>query len=111
MKKARKMMAVSAPLKPASKPTSETSGETIIGNCEAEFWNAVQARDRDFDGRFYYSVATTGVYCRPSCAARLAKRENVKLRNALVTVPASDANLQNHRYTSAMLQRCATPAA
>lgn len=77
MKKARKMMAVSAPIKPASKPTSDTSGETIIGNCEVEFWNAVQARDRDFDGRFYYSVATTGVYCRPSCAARLAKRENV----------------------------------
>jgi AraC family transcriptional regulator of adaptative response/methylated-DNA-[protein]-cysteine methyltransferase len=40
-------------------------------------WAAVVARDADADGRFYYSVATTGVYCRPSCAARLARRENV----------------------------------
>jgi AraC family transcriptional regulator of adaptative response/methylated-DNA-[protein]-cysteine methyltransferase len=34
-------------------------------------------RDRVADGSFYYSVATTGVYCRPSCGARLARRENV----------------------------------
>lgn len=42
-----------------------------------DFWNAVVARDRAFDGTFYYAVATTGVYCRPSCPARRAKRENV----------------------------------
>jgi AraC family transcriptional regulator of adaptative response/methylated-DNA-[protein]-cysteine methyltransferase len=41
------------------------------------FWSAVQARDGAFDGVFFYSVATTGIYCRPSCPARLAKRENV----------------------------------
>jgi AraC family transcriptional regulator of adaptative response/methylated-DNA-[protein]-cysteine methyltransferase len=40
-------------------------------------WDAVQNRDRRADGQFYYSVATTGVYCRPSCAARLALRKNV----------------------------------
>jgi len=40
-------------------------------------WAAVVRRDRDADGEFYYSVKTTGVYCRPSCAARLARRENV----------------------------------
>lgn len=40
-------------------------------------WAAVLARDRSADGTFCYSVATTGVYCRPSCAARRAKRENV----------------------------------
>jgi len=40
-------------------------------------WAAVVARDASCDGQFYYSVATTGVYCRPSCAARLAKRGNV----------------------------------
>lgn len=44
---------------------------------EIEYWNAVRARDRDYDGQFYYSVATTGVYCRPSCPARLANRKNV----------------------------------
>jgi AraC family transcriptional regulator, regulatory protein of adaptative response / methylated-DNA-[protein]-cysteine methyltransferase len=40
-------------------------------------WSAVQRRDRAADGVFYYSVRTTGVYCRPSCAARLPRRENV----------------------------------
>lgn len=39
-------------------------------------WNAVQRRDAAADGRFVYAVRTTGVYCRPSCAAR-PKRENV----------------------------------
>src|SRR5262245_27699362 len=41
-------------------------------------WASVVARDRKADGAFYYSVKTTGVYCRPSCAARLAKHENVR---------------------------------
>jgi AraC family transcriptional regulator, regulatory protein of adaptative response / methylated-DNA-[protein]-cysteine methyltransferase len=41
-------------------------------------WAAVVARDRAFDGKFYYSVGTTGVYCRPSCAARRARPENVR---------------------------------
>jgi AraC family transcriptional regulator of adaptative response/methylated-DNA-[protein]-cysteine methyltransferase len=40
-------------------------------------WQAVQHRDTAADGTFYYSVRTTGVYCRPSCAARPAGRENV----------------------------------
>lgn len=44
---------------------------------EERYWTAVKARDRSFDGKFYYSVATTGVYCRPSCPARLANRGNV----------------------------------
>ncbi|TCH99034.1 bifunctional DNA-binding transcriptional regulator/O6-methylguanine-DNA methyltransferase Ada [Roseococcus sp. SYP-B2431] len=44
---------------------------------EAQRWQAVQARDAGADGRFFYAVLTTGVYCRPSCAARPARRENV----------------------------------
>ena len=40
-------------------------------------WDAVKRRDRAADGAFYYSVRTTGVYCRPSCGARLPRRENV----------------------------------
>ena len=40
-------------------------------------WQAVVHRDRQADGVFYYSVRTTGVFCRPSCAARLPLRENV----------------------------------
>jgi AraC family transcriptional regulator of adaptative response/methylated-DNA-[protein]-cysteine methyltransferase len=42
-----------------------------------ERWDAVMRRDRSADGSFYYSVRTTGVYCRPSCASRLALRKNV----------------------------------
>jgi AraC family transcriptional regulator of adaptative response/methylated-DNA-[protein]-cysteine methyltransferase len=41
-------------------------------------WAAVVARDPAADGEFVYSVRTTGVYCRPSCAARLARPENVR---------------------------------
>lgn len=40
-------------------------------------WAAVLARDPGADGTFFYSVKTTGVYCRPSCAARQARPENV----------------------------------
>ncbi|MDR3388329.1 MAG: bifunctional DNA-binding transcriptional regulator/O6-methylguanine-DNA methyltransferase Ada [Rudaea sp.] len=40
-------------------------------------WAAVVARDTKADGNFWYSVATTGVYCRPSCGARLPRPENV----------------------------------
>jgi hypothetical protein len=41
-------------------------------------WAAVVARDRSADGSFYYSVSTTGVYCRPSCPARHAKPNHVR---------------------------------
>ncbi len=41
-------------------------------------WTAVLARDRAFDGRFVTGVLTTGIYCRPSCAARHPLRENVR---------------------------------
>lgn len=41
-------------------------------------WNAVLRRDRSFDGRFVTGVLTTGIYCRPSCAARHPDRRNVR---------------------------------
>jgi AraC family transcriptional regulator of adaptative response/methylated-DNA-[protein]-cysteine methyltransferase len=41
-------------------------------------WQAVVSRDPAADGAFVYSVRTTGVYCRPTCAARLALRKNVR---------------------------------
>ncbi len=44
---------------------------------DAERWAAMRARDSEADGHFFCSVATTGVYCYPSCAARTPKRENV----------------------------------
>ena len=41
-------------------------------------WDVMTRRDRTADGVFYYAVQTTGVYCRPSCPSRQAKRENVR---------------------------------
>lgn len=43
-----------------------------------ECWTAVLGRDRAFDGRFVTGVLSTGIYCRPSCAARHPRRENVR---------------------------------
>ena len=47
-------------------------------------WAAVVARDPRADGRFFYSVKTTRVYCRPSCAARPARPENVAFHDTAV---------------------------
>jgi AraC family transcriptional regulator, regulatory protein of adaptative response / methylated-DNA-[protein]-cysteine methyltransferase len=41
-------------------------------------WAAVVTRDPQADGKFFYSVKTTGVYCRPSCGARRARPENTE---------------------------------
>lgn len=45
---------------------------------EDQCWEAVERRDRAFDGNFFFGVVTTGVYCRPSCPSRRARRENVR---------------------------------
>ena len=42
------------------------------------FWTAVTQRDRSWDGKFFFGVMTTGVYCRPSCACRQPLRRNVR---------------------------------
>jgi AraC family transcriptional regulator, regulatory protein of adaptative response / methylated-DNA-[protein]-cysteine methyltransferase len=60
---------------PARTKTARTSPP--FSSDEAR-WEAVVQRNRGADGAFYYSVRTTGVYCRPSCAARLARREHVR---------------------------------
>lgn len=64
-------MAVTMPMidvRPDSAPLAAPDG----------WWEAVARRDRSADGRFVYAVRTTGVYCRPTCPARLARRENVE---------------------------------
>ena len=44
-------------------------------------WAALLARDAREDGRFFYAVRTTGVYCRPSCGARAPRPENVEFHD------------------------------
>ena len=45
---------------------------------ERQMYTAVADRDERFDGRFFYGVVTTGVYCRPSCASRRPRPENIR---------------------------------
>lgn len=45
---------------------------------ETNAWNSVLNRDESADGAFVYAVATTGIYCRPSCPSRRPKRDNVR---------------------------------
>ncbi|MGF1455459.1 MAG: bifunctional DNA-binding transcriptional regulator/O6-methylguanine-DNA methyltransferase Ada [Alphaproteobacteria bacterium] len=54
-----------------------TQTMTRLQDRKSAQWHAVRHRDGTADGRFVYAVKTTGVYCRPSCPARLARRENV----------------------------------
>ena len=57
--------------------------DVLITHASTEFRDdearlaAVRRRDAGADGAFLYSVATTGVYCHPSCAARPALRRNI----------------------------------
>src|SRR6202140_4504404 len=46
-------------------------------------WARIVARDRTADGLLWYSVLTTGVYCRPSCPSRSANPENVQLHETV----------------------------
>jgi AraC family transcriptional regulator of adaptative response/methylated-DNA-[protein]-cysteine methyltransferase len=56
-------------------PTAAAPAETPL--TDDERWRAVLARDRRCDGVFVTGVHSTGIYCRPSCAARAPRRENV----------------------------------
>ena len=55
--------------------TTKTTEAVASGD---RYWQAVVARDSRHDGEFFFAVSTTGVYCRPSCAARRPRRENVQ---------------------------------
>jgi AraC family transcriptional regulator of adaptative response/methylated-DNA-[protein]-cysteine methyltransferase len=60
--------------------TQERSKHSSVPGLTAgdERWASIVARNKEADGTFVYSVRTTGVYCRPSCASRLARPENVR---------------------------------
>jgi AraC family transcriptional regulator of adaptative response/methylated-DNA-[protein]-cysteine methyltransferase len=51
-------------------------------------WARIVARDKTADGRFWYSVSTTGVYCRPSCPSRTANPRNVRFHDTLESAKA-----------------------
>ncbi|HEV2333914.1 MAG TPA: bifunctional DNA-binding transcriptional regulator/O6-methylguanine-DNA methyltransferase Ada [Stellaceae bacterium] len=52
-------------------------------------WAALVSRDASADGAFVYAVRTTGVYCRPGCASRMPRRENVAFYEAPAAAEAA----------------------
>ena len=52
-------------------------------------WACIVARDKTADGQLWYSVATTGVYCRPSCPSRIANPRNVQFHDSLQSARAT----------------------
>jgi AraC family transcriptional regulator, regulatory protein of adaptative response / methylated-DNA-[protein]-cysteine methyltransferase len=52
-------------------------------------WARVVARDRTADDQFWYSVVTTGIYCRPSCPSRAANPKNVQFHETLKAAKAT----------------------
>src|SRR5579863_1739596 len=61
---------------PSSQPRVPSEPCPVAG--DEQRWNAVIERDAAHDGEFVFAVSSTGVYCRPSCAARRPRRENVQ---------------------------------
>ena len=56
----------------------KTEHSTATFSNDETRWNALSSRDSSADGEFFYAVRTTGVFCRPSCASRQPRRENVE---------------------------------
>jgi len=71
-------------------PTSSAASAADVNGLDPDIcWQAVQQRDASFDGRFWYAVRTTGVYCRPSCGARTPLRKNVAFHASCAAAEAA----------------------
>src|SRR6202140_2370415 len=70
--------------------TSENASRPVeLGVTNDPRWVRVLARDRAADGKFWYSVGTTGFFCRPSCPPRTANPKNVQLHDTLADAKAT----------------------
>ena len=69
--------------------TENVSCTVELGVTNDPRWARVLARDRTADGKFWYSVVTTGVYCRPSCPSRTANPKNVQLHDTIADAKAT----------------------
>jgi methylphosphotriester-DNA--protein-cysteine methyltransferase len=52
-------------------------------------WEALSSRDEKAARCFFYCVKSTGIYCRPTCAARLARKKNVVFYNTVSEAEAA----------------------
>lgn len=68
------------------------SRATVTMEPSDRHWRALVERDKAYDGTFFYGVSTTGIYCRPSCASRAPKRDNV-----VIFARPADAEAQGFR--------------
>ena len=73
----------------AAQNAAPRTAEAQSADVDEARWRAVKARDASADGSFYYAVASTGVFCRPSCAARLPRRENVSFHRTTAEAEAA----------------------
>ena len=79
-------------------------------------WQALVRRDPRAEGRFVYSVHSTGIYCRPTCPSRLAARTNVAFHGTAAEAKAMgfrpckrcrpDEDFQNSRQITAIKKAC-----
>jgi AraC family transcriptional regulator of adaptative response/methylated-DNA-[protein]-cysteine methyltransferase len=58
-------------------------------NTESKQYQALVNRDASQNGKFWYGVVTTGVYCKPSCGSRRPKPENVRFFDSIEAAKAS----------------------
>src|SRR6478752_1011946 len=68
---------------------AKTEKSTLPSVAEDPRWARIVARDKTADGDLWYSVVTTGVYCRPSCPSRTANPKNVQLHDTLESAKAT----------------------
>jgi AraC family transcriptional regulator of adaptative response/methylated-DNA-[protein]-cysteine methyltransferase len=66
-----------------------TDGHSAIPLTSDPRWARIVARDKTADGVFWYSVVTTGIYCRPSCPSRAANPGNVTIHDTLISARES----------------------
>ena len=66
--------------------TRKTASVSVAGDPR---WERIIARDKTADGQLWYSVSTTGIYCRPSCPSRIPNPGNVQLHDSLDSAKAT----------------------
>ncbi len=67
----------------------KTSRKSALPVAEDPRWARIVARDKAADGELWYSVSTTGIYCRPSCPSRTANPKNVMLHDTIESARAT----------------------
>src|SRR6201993_5122801 len=70
-------------------PLAESPKSTRSSVADDPRWARIAARDKTADGHLWYSVSTTGVYCRASCPSRPANPRNVQLHDSLESARAT----------------------